>query len=352
MNIDPSRHFSPDYEGARQAFRAAARARGATLTSHPIAARPVAGDELSIDVAYLGPESPARLIVLSSGLHGVEGFAGSAIQHYLLQEQFPGLELPEDCGLLVVHALNPYGFSELRRVNESNVDLNRNFLEHPEEHVPNPGYEELYDAINPTSLDEEVDLPNRTRILEFGQKYGMPKLQAVLTVGQYVHPEGVQFGGDQPEESNRLLREIAVRETRGAARVAWIDFHTGLGPWGEVEMISELHPMDADFRRARAWFGRPSAAPWPASRFRPTCTARSSQAWPSRSPIASSPRSPRSSAPTIRSASSPRCVRTTGSISTATSTPNRAPRSSASCWKCSDPRIPPGARASWRSGPA
>ncbi len=255
MNIDPSRHFSPDYEGARQAFRAAARARGATLTSHPIAARPVAGDELSIDVAYLGPESPARVIVLSSGLHGVEGFAGSAIQHYLLQEQLSGLELPEDCGLLAVHALNPYGFSELRRVNESNVDLNRNFLEHPEEHVPNPGYEELYDAINPTSLDEEVDVPNRTRILEFGQKYGMPKLQAVLTVGQYVHPEGVQFGGDAPEESNSLLREIAVRETRGAPRVAWIDFHTGLGPWGEVEMISESHPTDADFRRARAWFG-------------------------------------------------------------------------------------------------
>ena len=255
MGLDSSRHFAPSYRRAREAFVVAAEARGARQVSHPIAARSQQGDELSIDVAYLGPESPRTVIALSSGLHGVEGFAGSAIQRQLLGEQLDGLGLGADCGLLLVHALNPYGFSVVRRVNESNVDLNRNFLSHPEEHVLNPGYEELYDAINPETLEEEVDAKLRARLLAYGQEHGMQSLQAVLTVGQYIHPEGVQFGGQRQEESNRLLREIAKRETRGAERVAWIDVHTGLGPFGEVEMIVESAPDTPDFQRARAWWG-------------------------------------------------------------------------------------------------
>ena len=70
-----------------------------------------------------------------------------------------------------MHALNPYGFAVVRRVNESNVDLNRNFLSHPDGHVPNPGYEELYDAINPETLEEEADAKLRARIFEFGQNW-------------------------------------------------------------------------------------------------------------------------------------------------------------------------------------
>ena len=83
----------------------------------------------------------------------------------------------------------------------------------------------------------------------------MAALQSVLTVGQYVHPRGVQFGGQREEQSNLLLREIASSETRGAPRIAWIDVHTGLGPSGEVEMISDSAPADADFQRARSWWG-------------------------------------------------------------------------------------------------
>ena len=30
----------------------------------------------------------------------------------------------------MIHALNPFGFAHLRRANEDNVDLNRNFVDH------------------------------------------------------------------------------------------------------------------------------------------------------------------------------------------------------------------------------
>ena len=251
---DPG-HFPADYGDARSRFLAAAEARGARVSSRPISARGQRGDELALDLAYLGPEAPERLLVVSSGIHGVEGFAGSAIQQQLLREQLAGLGLPDDAGVLLVHAVNPYGFASLRRVNESNVDLNRNFLRHPEQHAPNPDYDGLHAAINPERLDEESDAASRGALLAFAQREGFPRLQEVLTRGQYAHPRGVYYGGAREEDSARSLREIALAETRGARRIVWVDVHTGLGPYGEVEMILEFAPEDPRYRRARALWG-------------------------------------------------------------------------------------------------
>lgn len=251
---DPA-HFSADYAEARRRFLAAAEARGARLAAYAVPARGPRGEELAVDVAYVGPEAPVAVLAVSSGIHGAEGFAGSALQHQLLAEQLDGLALPRDAGLLLVHALNPFGFAGLRRVNESNVDLNRNFVRHPEGHAPNPDYDALYPYVNPDSLDEESEAESRAALLAFAQREGFRRLQDVLTRGQYAHPRGVQYGGARDEASNRALREIALRETRGARRVAWIDVHTGLGPYGEVEVISELAPEDAGLRRARAVWG-------------------------------------------------------------------------------------------------
>lgn len=252
---DPSAHFAPDYARARERFRAAAEARGARVESHVLARRGRAGEELAVDAAWLGPEAPARALVVSSGIHGAEGFAGSAIQHRLLAEQWDGLALPADTGLLVVHALNPFGFSHGRRVNESNVDLNRNFVAHPDGHEPNPLYERLHPVVNPERLDDESERALGEALAEFVREHGFPTLQEVLTRGQYVHPEGVQFGGARDEASNRVVRALARSATRGARRVAWVDLHTGLGPWGEVEMIFEVEPDHPWYRRGRAWYG-------------------------------------------------------------------------------------------------
>jgi Protein of unknown function (DUF2817) len=208
-----------------------------------------------VDLAWLGPEAPERLLVVSSGVHGVEGFAGSALQLQLLEAQLDGLALPGDAGLLLVHAVNPHGFAELRRVNESNVDLNRNFLRHPDEHVPNPAYDELAAAVLPERLDEESDAASRRALLGFAERHGFPRLQEALTRGQYDHADGVYYGGAREEESAGILRLVARRAPRGSRRVVWVDVHTGLGPWGEVEMISEFGPGDPRYERARAVWG-------------------------------------------------------------------------------------------------
>ncbi len=247
--------FSPDYATARRRFLEGAERRGFTLSAEPVRARGPNDGELAVDVAYLGPESPRRVVALSSGVHGVEGFAGSAVQLRLLGEQLDGLSVPADTGLLLVHAINPFGFAWQRRVNEHNVDLNRNFVTHPEGHVANPDYDALFDAINPERLDPESDDAARARLLGFASEHGMPRLQSVLTSGQYVHPQGVQFGGQAAEDSNRALRAVAARETRGAVELAWLDVHTGLGPYGVAELITECPPDHPAYARGRDWYG-------------------------------------------------------------------------------------------------
>src|SRR5262249_25123266 len=117
--------FSPDYFTARNRFREAAVRAAARMETLPLDAKGPRGESLGIDIAWFGAENSRRGRLHSSVLHGVEGFAGSAIQLQLLDD-LP--KLPGDTALVVVHVLNPYGMSWLRRTNESNVDLNRNFL--------------------------------------------------------------------------------------------------------------------------------------------------------------------------------------------------------------------------------
>ena len=83
------------------------------------------GNPLYIDVAWIGNKDANNLYMSTSGIHGVEGFAGSAIQLSALDKIN---NLPSDTALAFIHILNPWGMSWLRRDNESNVDLNRNFL--------------------------------------------------------------------------------------------------------------------------------------------------------------------------------------------------------------------------------
>src|SRR4051812_33292522 len=121
----PEDFFSADFPMARRRFRQAVTARGGRLDTLAIPERGPHGEELGIDIGWFGAAEPRRVLVHSSGVHGIEGYAGSAIQLQWLAEGLPAL--PSDVAIVIVHLLNPYGYAWLRRVNENNVDLNRNF---------------------------------------------------------------------------------------------------------------------------------------------------------------------------------------------------------------------------------
>jgi hypothetical protein len=260
--------FSSSYGEARAKFRAAAREAGAEISSfhNPAAApvgaicestgiAPVGSDEtLSTDAAWIGPRAATQLIYAQSGTHGVQGFCGSGIQIGWLQK---GLhrELPRDTALLLTHAINPYGFAWQRRVTEDNVDLNRNFVDHAAGYPVNAGYEALKDAICPSEWTDAA-LGDADRILMgYAQKHGPMALQAAISSGQYSHAGGVFYGGRGATWSNRALAELLRAHAGGVRQVAFIDLHTGLGPYGVGEIMNNHAPGEAAFARVNEWFG-------------------------------------------------------------------------------------------------
>lgn len=246
--------FSQTYGEARTRFLDNAARAGAVLTAHPHPETAPDGGPIATDVARIGPADAGTVLAIGSGTHGVEGYCGSGIQSALLAEGF-GDTLPADTALVLVHAINPWGFAWGRRVNEDNVDLNRNFLDHDKPHPQNPGYDDIYDALNPADLSEEALNAGRARMKAYAEAHGPAALQHALSGGQYAYPEGVQFGGSKPVWSNTTLRRIIRQDMGAARRIVYIDIHSGLGPRGHGEVISTAPETSPAFQRMKDWWG-------------------------------------------------------------------------------------------------
>jgi len=241
------------YADARRRFLAAAEQAQASMTSvvHPLTGPE--GEDLAIDVAELGSIDAPALLFIVSGTHGVEGFAGSALQTRWLQRAASGL--PPSVRVVHVHALNPYGFAWTRRVNEDNVDLNRNFVDWANPPAGSEGYDRLADVLVPLLWDEATQSESLTFLLSELQRVGLEELQATISSGQYRHAGGVFYGGTGPVWSQRQLRALASAHACGAERVAIVDLHTGLGPWGHGELIAHESRIDPAYLRAQKWWG-------------------------------------------------------------------------------------------------
>jgi hypothetical protein len=151
---DPGAVFSTSYAQARRRFRDAAARRDLVVESSVLDLPGVDGEELAVDVVRDGPADAARLLIVLSGVHGVEGYCGSAVQTGLLELGEPAQLLgakAHDTAALYIHALNPYGFSHSRRVTQENVDLNRNCIDFDVPLPVNAGYAEIHDLLLPTT---------------------------------------------------------------------------------------------------------------------------------------------------------------------------------------------------------
>ena len=253
--MDPVKYFSQSYVEARAKFIAAARDRKARVFHevHP-SERGAQGEELSMDLARLGDERAPGLLLLSSGTHGVEGFCGSGCQVALLHDDVFLSELQRaGVAVLMIHAVNPYGFSHLRRVNEDNVDLNRNFMNFSQPLPDNAEYAQLHPYLLPSRWPPQAE--NDAPLGAWLASHGAKAYQAAVTAGQYRFAEGMFYGGTRPAWSNATVRAVLRAEGSGRARLAWIDFHTGLGPPGHGEKIYAGRNDAADVARAKAWWG-------------------------------------------------------------------------------------------------
>jgi predicted deacylase len=250
--------FADSYAGARQRFLSAASRASASLPAivqdtFPCPATGPDGDSLFTDIAWLGPHTADKVLVLQSATHGVEGYAGSAIQCQWLQNL---TTLPADTAVLLVHALNPWGMAWHRRCDQDGIDLNRNFIDFSQPLPSNPGYKQLRDVL----FDSDADT-RRAHLEDYLASHGREALEVALSGGQYLDPHGPFFGGSQPAHANSLVHDWIDRFALSRKQLAVIDLHTGLGPFGEGEIICDHAPGSAGVITARRWYGDEVALP-------------------------------------------------------------------------------------------
>lgn len=251
--MDDLEAFSPDYATARRRFRDAAERLGWETRAFPIGADDESGEAFVVDVAISQAVAGGRTLVASSGLHGVEGFFGSAVQLSMMERWIATGAPKTRC--VFVHALNPFGFAKIRRADAENVDPNRNFLLPGERFQGAPArYADLDPLLNPPYTPRLVD-GFLWKALWAVMRYGMPALKQAVAEGQYEFEDGLFFGGKEPCGTQRLLEKKLAEWLAGASEVVHLDFHTGLGGYGTGQLLLDAVPTEEQKAWLRERFG-------------------------------------------------------------------------------------------------
>ncbi len=267
MTPTVSQYFSVSYQEAREKFFAAAAKHDAAIQSmvHPNHVG-VNSEVLAMDALRIGASDADSLIVLTSAVHGVEGFCGSGCQIGLLHDQeLLGRLAQARVAILLIHAVNPYGFSYLRRVNEDNIDLNRNFLNYSQPLPVNSGYAQVHPLVVPEQWPPSEQ--NTAAIASYTAAHGARQFQNAVSTGQSTHADGLFYSGQGPSWSNTTLRHLLRANRLRCQHIAWLDIHTGLGPTGHGEKIYAGRDDNAELDRARACWGADVFSPFTGDSF-------------------------------------------------------------------------------------
>ena len=246
--------FSGSYAEARIKFLEAAATAGVNVQSHAHPLKGRNGEDLAMDVAHDGPMDAQNLLIISSACHGAEGYCGSGVQvHALYDAEWLEKARASGTAVLYIHALNPYGFSHIRRTTHENVDLNRNFQDFSKPLPDNAAYRALHPLILPEVWPPNAD--NQAAIADFIATRGQSAYQSAITQGQHEFADGLFYGGNSPTWSNQTVRKVLRQHAVHTKRIAWIDLHTGLGDSGVGERIWAGRDEPAAVARARQWWG-------------------------------------------------------------------------------------------------
>ncbi len=236
--------FPASYEESRARFRGYLdgiqdRWPGARLESHALEDEP----GLSIDWITVDAADRRRLVVFSTGLHGIEGYVGAAMLDLLVAEFVPRLDLRET-GLLLIHPINPWGMAHRRRCNANHIDLNRNFVARWDGlSQANPAFDRVLALLHRpqplgswTAANLRFLLGAARLMLELGVTGG----RNAILAGQYRHAEGFYYGGSGVQEETRLLIGLMEQALANYEQIVHLDMHTGYGPRRRMSIV---HPL-------------------------------------------------------------------------------------------------------------
>ena len=235
--------FYDSYEEIRTRLQELTGELGVEISSYAVDEN----DGLYIDSFYLpSTKEKTNLVVLTTGVHGMEGYIGATMLDVFFQEVYPTLDTA-NTGVLVVANVNPYGMKYFRRYNENNVDLNRNFILDWDNFdlSSNKEYPKVDTFLGPTGkigngLWHEVGFYlslAKTAITE-----GADTVSDALLTGQYEYPQGVYYGGNGDEASTVYLKDVFSQCLDSAyENIVHIDIHSGYGPRYNMVIFNSVY---------------------------------------------------------------------------------------------------------------
>ena len=236
--------FPSSYSESRQAFLELIEAFQAELWHFRCPEAGPGEAELFMDVARIGPPDARSVLVISTGLHGVEGPVGLPMLQLACQDY--ARQSSSGTALLLMHALNPFGFAWSRRQDQEGIDLNRNFLLPDEEYAgAAASYRNVEELLNPKSPPKWDGFAGQA-LLHVMTK-GIGPLKQAIVEGQYDFPRGLFYGGGERSWTQSILSEHWSSWTGAASRLFHLDVHSGLGPWGRLQLLGNP-PRNADER--------------------------------------------------------------------------------------------------------
>jgi hypothetical protein len=209
------------------------------------------GEPLTTRWAWLGDSNARQVLVLMAGVHGAEGPLGSAVQLDLLQAAaHSGWTPPPDHALLLVHAINPWGYAWTRRCDAAGVDLNRNAIDFSRPPPANHDYQLVTAALRDPDHDRRHQALAVAR-----EELGDRRYEIAVSGGQYEDPTGPFYGGRAPAHGHRVCSGLIGDFDLHRRSVVVLDIHSGLGPWAHAELICDHPPGGPHFRDACRRFG-------------------------------------------------------------------------------------------------
>ena len=247
--------FATSYAAARSKFLQAANSAQLPVHSYRHPLQGAEGEDLAMDVVLQGDPNASKLLILSNASQGADGFAGSALQTFLLgDEEWQAKARSQGVAVLYVHGINPWGMSHWTYGDHENISFLRNFVDFSQPLPSNAGYAQLHEkALKPYwATGTEMEALHA----KIAEQYGLASLLNLYQRGQYTHPTGFYYGGQQPSWSQLQWREILRTWAQKAKRIAWVDTRSGWGvSSGTVTRVANV-ASDAPqaIARAQKWW--------------------------------------------------------------------------------------------------
>lgn len=221
-------YFSDNYRQARERFLESVK-NNVNFSFHEelkLDAKGADGKDLFIDIVWVGPVDAEKILIHLSATHGVEGHIGAAGQLSIVEDSIP---MPEKTACIFIFGMNSFGYSWNRRVNENNIDLNRNLRDNRES-------PELYPQIDPFMNPKHIMTVKefQEQFSQAKEKYDWLSIKNALASGQYDYPEGLFYGGTKVEQGPELVlawfeSQFSNRVNGEDLRFLIVDVHSGLG---------------------------------------------------------------------------------------------------------------------------